>query len=110
MENRPGAGTIIGTEAPRSLPPDGYTLLMVSATQTTTETLRPNKPFKLMRDFVPVASLLNSELVMVVHPVGARHHGPGIHCACKIQARQAQLCAPPGSARTTTWRASLLRT
>src|SRR6266571_5163852 len=49
-------------------PPDGYTLLMISATQTTTETLVPNKPFKLLRDFVPVAALLNSELVMVVRP------------------------------------------
>ena len=68
MENRPGAGTIIGTDAAAKSPPDGYTLLMMSATQTTTETLVPNKPFKLMRDFVPVASLLTSELVMVVHP------------------------------------------
>ena len=68
MENRPGAGTIIGSEAAAKSPPDGYTLLMVSATQTTTETLVPNKSFKLLRDFVPVASLLNSELVMVVHP------------------------------------------
>jgi tripartite-type tricarboxylate transporter receptor subunit TctC len=68
MENRPGAGTIIGSDAAAKSPPDGYTLLMVSATQTTTETLVPNKPFKLTRDFVPVASLLNSELVMVVHP------------------------------------------
>src|SRR5437016_3203729 len=68
MENRPGAGTIIGTDAAAKSPPDGYTLLMISATQTTTETLVPNKPFKLMRDFVPVAALLNSELVMVVHP------------------------------------------
>jgi tripartite-type tricarboxylate transporter receptor subunit TctC len=68
MENRPGAGTIIGTDAAAKSPPDGYTLLMISATQTTTETLVPNKPFKLMRDFVPVASLLNSELVMVVPP------------------------------------------
>ena len=41
---------------------------MMSATQTTTETLVPNKSYKLLRDFVPVASLLNSELVMVVHP------------------------------------------
>src|SRR5260370_22683937 len=41
---------------------------MISATQTTTETLVPNKSYKLLRDFVPVASLLNSELVMVVHP------------------------------------------
>src|SRR5947209_10006311 len=68
MENRPGAGTIIGTDAAAKSPPDGYTLLMISATQTTTETLVPSKPYKLLRDFVPVASLLNSELVMVVHP------------------------------------------
>jgi tripartite-type tricarboxylate transporter receptor subunit TctC len=67
MENRPGAGTIIGTDAAAKSPPDGYTLLMMSATQTTTETLAPNKPFKLMRDFVPVASVMSSELVMVVH-------------------------------------------
>ena len=68
MENRPGAGTIIGSDAAAKSPPDGYTLLMVSATQTTTETLAPNKPFKLMRDFAPVAGLINSELVMVLHP------------------------------------------
>ncbi|HEY7247808.1 MAG TPA: tripartite tricarboxylate transporter substrate binding protein [Xanthobacteraceae bacterium] len=68
LENRPGAGTIIGSEAAAKSPPDGYTLLMVSATQTTTETLVPNKSFKLLRDFVPVGSLLTSELVMVVHP------------------------------------------
>ena len=68
MENRPGAGTIIGSDAAAKSPPDGYTLLMVSATQTTTETLVPNKSFKLMRDFAPVAGLINSELVMVLHP------------------------------------------
>jgi tripartite-type tricarboxylate transporter receptor subunit TctC len=68
MENRPGAGTIVGSEAAAKSPPDGYTLLMVSATQTTTETLVPNKSFKLLRDFVPVGSLITSELVMVVHP------------------------------------------
>jgi tripartite-type tricarboxylate transporter receptor subunit TctC len=68
LDNRPGAGTIIGTSEAAKAAPDGYTLLMVSATQTTVETLSPNKPYKLMRDFVPVAALLNSELVMVVHP------------------------------------------
>jgi tripartite-type tricarboxylate transporter receptor subunit TctC len=68
LDNRPGAGTIIGTAEAARAAPDGYTLLMVSATQTTVETLSPNKPYKLMRDFVPVASLLTSELVMVVHP------------------------------------------
>jgi len=66
LENRPGAGTIIGTTEAAKSPPDGYTLLMISATQTTVETLNPNKSYRLMRDFVPVASLLNSELVLVV--------------------------------------------
>src|SRR3974377_2019261 len=68
MENRPGAGTIIGSEAAAKSPPDGYTLLMVSATQTTTETLAPNKPFKLMRDFFPGAGLYNTTLAMVGPP------------------------------------------
>ncbi|MEA2880351.1 MAG: hypothetical protein QOF14_5547 [Hyphomicrobiales bacterium] len=66
MENRPGAGTIIGTTEVARAAPDGYTLLMISATQTTVETLNPNKPYRLMRDFVPVAPLMNSELVLVV--------------------------------------------
>jgi len=66
MENRPGAGTIIGTTEAAKSAPDGYTLLMISATQTTVETLNPNKSYKLMRDFVPIASLMNSELVLVV--------------------------------------------
>src|SRR6188768_2863881 len=57
MENRPGAGTIIGTTEVVRSAPDGYTLLMISATQTTVETLNPNKPYRLMRDFVPIAAL-----------------------------------------------------
>src|SRR3984893_16704862 len=68
LDNRPGAGTIIGTAEAARAAPDGYTLLMVSATQTTVETLSPNKPYKLMRDFVPVAPLQYSDLVMVVSP------------------------------------------
>jgi tripartite-type tricarboxylate transporter receptor subunit TctC len=68
MENRPGAGTVIGTDAAAKSSPDGYTLLMISATQTVNETLFANKPYQLMRDFVPVAMLFRSELVMVVHP------------------------------------------
>ncbi len=68
LENRPGAGTIIGTSEAAKSPPDGYTLLMVSATQTTVETLNPNKPYRLLRDFVPIASIMNSELVLVVPP------------------------------------------
>jgi tripartite-type tricarboxylate transporter receptor subunit TctC len=68
VEDRPGAGSIIGTGEVAKSPPDGYTLLMMSNTHTTNETLRPNKPFQLMRDFVPVAPVNYSDLIMVVHP------------------------------------------
>jgi tripartite-type tricarboxylate transporter receptor subunit TctC len=68
IENRPGAGTTIGTEAVVQSAPDGYTLLMVSGTQCVNETLFPHKHYKLMRDLVPVASLIDSDLVLVVHP------------------------------------------
>lgn len=68
MENRPGAGTTIGTEVVAKSSPDGYTLLMVSGTQTVNETLYAHKQYQLMRDLVPIAPLIDTDLVLVVHP------------------------------------------
>jgi tripartite-type tricarboxylate transporter receptor subunit TctC len=68
VEDRPGAGSIIGTDAVAKSPPDGYTLLAMSNTHTTNESLIVHKPFQLMRDFVPVAGINYSDLVMVIHP------------------------------------------
>src|SRR5207244_5741827 len=68
VEDRPGAGSIIGTDTVAKSPPDGYTLLAMSNTHTTNESLVANKPFQLMRDFVPVAGINYSDLVMLVHP------------------------------------------
>jgi tripartite-type tricarboxylate transporter receptor subunit TctC len=68
VEDQPGAGSIIGTTAVARSAPDGYTLLAMSNTHTVNESLVPNKPFALMRDFVPVAPINYSDLVMVVHP------------------------------------------
>jgi len=68
VEDRPGAGSIIGTDAVAKSAPDGYTLLVMSNTHTTNESLLPNKPYQLMRDFVPVATINYSDLLMVVHP------------------------------------------
>ena len=59
---------MIGTGEAAKSAPDGYTLLMMSNTHTVNETLLPNKPYQLMRDFVPVAPVNYSDLVMVVHP------------------------------------------
>jgi tripartite-type tricarboxylate transporter receptor subunit TctC len=66
VEDRPGAGSLIGTDVVAKSAPDGYTLLIMSNTHTTNESLLPNKPFQLMRDFVPIATINYSDLVMVV--------------------------------------------
>jgi tripartite-type tricarboxylate transporter receptor subunit TctC len=68
VENRPGAGAIIGTEAVAKAEPDGYTLLLMSNTHTTNESLIPNRPYELMRDFAPVSPINYSDLLMVAHP------------------------------------------
>ena len=68
VEDRPGAGALIGTEAVAQAAPDGYTLLMMSNTHTVNESLIPDKRYSLTRDFVPVAPVNYSDLVMVVHP------------------------------------------
>src|ERR1700722_10897957 len=68
MDNRPGAGTTIGTDMVAKAVPDGYTLLMVSGTQTVNETLYTDKPYQLMRDLVPVAPLIDTDLVLVEAP------------------------------------------
>ena len=79
---------------------------MVSGTQTVNETLYTQKPYQLMRDLAPVAPLMDTDLVLVVHPVGAgeelcrsfwRWRGPN---------RARSISAPRGRARTTTWRPS----
>jgi tripartite-type tricarboxylate transporter receptor subunit TctC len=68
VDDRPGGGSIVGTDAAAKSAPDGYTLLLMSNTHTVNESLMPNKPFLLTRDFVPVAPINYSDLVMVVHP------------------------------------------
>jgi tripartite-type tricarboxylate transporter receptor subunit TctC len=65
IDNRPGAGSLIGTDAVAKSAPDGYTLLLMSNTHTVNESLIPNRPFVLMRDFVAVAPINYSDLVLV---------------------------------------------
>ena len=68
VDNRPGGGSVIGTDAAAKSVPDGYTLLMMSNTHTVNESLIPVKPFALMRDFAAVAPVNYSDLVLVTHP------------------------------------------
>src|SRR5215472_1662945 len=68
VENRTGAGGVIGTLEAVKSPPDGYTLLMMSNTQTANESLVPQRKYELMRDLAPIAPVNYSDLVIVVHP------------------------------------------
>ena len=68
VENRTGAGGVIGTLEAAKSPPDGYTLLMMSNTQTANESLVPQRKYELMRDLAPIAPVNYSDLVIVVHP------------------------------------------
>src|SRR5436309_10778012 len=70
IENRTGAGGVIGTFEVSKSPPDGYTLLMMSNTQTANESLlsAAQRKYDLMRDLMPIAPLNYSDLVIVVHP------------------------------------------
>ena len=65
IDNRPGAGSIIGTDAAAKSAPDGYTLLVMSNAHTVNESLIPNRPYQLVRDFDPIAPINASELVLV---------------------------------------------
>jgi tripartite-type tricarboxylate transporter receptor subunit TctC len=65
VDDRPGAGSIIGTDAVAKSAPDGYTLLLMSNTHTVNESLIATKPFQLMRDFAPIAAINSSDLVLV---------------------------------------------
>jgi tripartite-type tricarboxylate transporter receptor subunit TctC len=68
VDDRPGAGSIIGSQVAATSAPDGYTLLLISNTHTINETLFAHKPFKLMTNFVPVAPINSSDLVLVTRP------------------------------------------
>ena len=68
IENRPGAGGNIGTEAVVNAAPDGYTLLLLSRTNASNVTLYENLKFNFIRDIAPVASLMSVPNVLDVHP------------------------------------------
>jgi tripartite-type tricarboxylate transporter receptor subunit TctC len=68
IENRPGAGSVIGTQEVAKAAPDGYTLLLMSNAQTANESLVPQRKYELMRDLIPIAPLNVADLVIVVHP------------------------------------------
>jgi len=68
VEDRPGAGSALGTDVAAKSAPDGYTLLMISNTHTINETLNPKLPYNLLRDFSPITQVNVMPNVLVVNP------------------------------------------
>ena len=68
IDNRPGGGTVIGTEVVARAPPDGYTVLLSTGTHAVNASLYPKLPFDPVRDFEPVGMIAVAPNVLVVHP------------------------------------------
>jgi tripartite-type tricarboxylate transporter receptor subunit TctC len=68
VENRPGAGSLIGTDLVAKAAPDGYTLLMVAASFTINPSLHKSLPFDPVNDFAPISLLSAFPNLLVVHP------------------------------------------
>jgi tripartite-type tricarboxylate transporter receptor subunit TctC len=68
IENRPGAGTNIATEAVVRAPPDGYTLLLASAANAINAALYDKLSFNFIRDIAPITGIMRVPSAMMVHP------------------------------------------
>jgi tripartite-type tricarboxylate transporter receptor subunit TctC len=76
VENRPGGGSNLATEAVARAAPDGHTLLLVGASAAINASLYDNLSFNFIRDIVPVATMFQAPLVMVVGPSFPAHTVP----------------------------------
>ena len=94
IENRPGAGTNIATEMVVRAPPDGYTLLFVSATSAINATLYERLNFNFIRDIAPVASIATNPLVMEVHPSVAAKTVPEFIAYAKANPGKINMASP----------------
>ena len=68
VDNRPGAGSVIGTDVVAKAPPDGYALLITSSSIAINPAIFPKMPFDATRDLAPISQLSASALIVVVHP------------------------------------------
>ena len=94
IDNRPGGGGNIGTQAVVRASADGYTLLMVGAFSAVNATLYDKLNFNLIRDIAPVAGIIRTPLVMVVHPSFAAKTVPEFIAYAKANPRKVNMASP----------------
>lgn len=85
IDNRPGAGTIIGTDIALHAPADGYTLLMVSSSTAVNPTLKKKLPYNTLKELVPLVQLASSPNVLVVNPSVPAHNVAELLALAKAQ-------------------------
>jgi tripartite-type tricarboxylate transporter receptor subunit TctC len=109
IDNRPGGGTNIGTEAVVRAPADGYTLLIVGTTQATNAALYDKPNFDLIRDIAPIAGVFRGALVMVVHPSVPARSVPEFIAYAKANPRKVNM-ASSGTGSTSHVAGELFKT
>jgi tripartite-type tricarboxylate transporter receptor subunit TctC len=88
IENRPGAGTNLGTEAVVHAPADGYTLLMIGTANAINATLYEKLNFNFIRDIAPVAGIMRGPHIMVVNPAVPANTVPEFIAYNQVQSGQ----------------------
>src|SRR5258708_7812534 len=100
IENRPGASTMIGTEAVVRSPADGYTLMLIGTASAINVTLYENRiSYDFLRDIAPVASILRVPNVVAVHPSPPVRTNPGL--IAYAQAKPGRINVDPPGAGTS---------
>jgi tripartite-type tricarboxylate transporter receptor subunit TctC len=94
IDNRPGAGGNLGTDAVVKARPDGYTILMASSTNAINATLYDKLSFNFIRDIAPVATISRNSLVMVVHPSIPAETVPEFIAYAKANPRKLNMASP----------------
>ncbi len=100
VDNRPGAGSLNGTETVAKSAPDGYTLLIIAASLTITPALQTNLPFDPIRDFAPITQIVDLPHIVTVHPnVAAKSVG---ELVALLKAKPGQIAAGFSGIGTST--------
>ena len=94
IDNRPGAGSNIGTEAVVRAPADGYTLLLVATSAAINATLYEKLNFNFIRDVAPVASIIRAPYVMAVNPTVPAKTVPEFIAYAKANPRKLNMASP----------------